>query len=60
MNQPKKLPEFSKITETIAKSRRSRQELELASLQLEELILQLESDNRERRKQQLQKVLSEI
>ena len=60
MNQTTKISELQKITETIAKSRRSRQELELASLQLEELILQLESDNRKRRKQQLQKVLSKI
>lgn len=51
MNQ--NIPDRSKIEQTIAKSRRHRQELELASLELEELISQLEQDNRKRRSQHL-------
>ena len=59
MNQLKQLPELDKVTKTIAKSRRCRRQLELASLQLEELILQLESNNKQRRKKYLEQVLTE-
>lgn len=43
------LPDSQKIRQTISKSRRHRQQLELASLELEELISQLEQDNRKQR-----------
>ena len=52
MNQ-QNLPDLHKITETISKSRNHRRELELASLELEELISQLEKDNRQRRSKYL-------
>jgi hypothetical protein len=52
MNQ-QKLPDLHQITETISQSRHHRRELELASLELEELISQLEKDNRRRRSQYL-------
>ena len=47
------LPTPQQITQTVAKSRHHRQELELASIELEELIVQLEQDNRQRRSKYL-------
>jgi len=43
------LPTPQQVTQTVAKSRHHRRELELASIELEELIVQLEQDNRQRR-----------
>ena len=48
-----KLPTLQQVTQTVAKSRHHRRELELASIELEELILQLEQDNRQRRSKYL-------
>jgi hypothetical protein len=48
MNQPN-LPDLKQVTQTISKSRHHRRELELASLDLEALISQLEQENRTRR-----------
>ena len=42
-----------KVSKIIAKSRYGRQQLELAALELEELIVQLEAENRQKRSQQL-------
>ncbi|MEM8832373.1 MAG: hypothetical protein AAGE96_23985 [Cyanobacteria bacterium P01_G01_bin.19] len=52
MNQ-QKLPTPQQVTQTVAKSRHHRRELELASIELEELIVQLEQDNRQRRSKYL-------
>lgn len=48
-----KSPTPQQITQTVAKSRHHRRELELASIELEELIVQLEQDNRQRRSKYL-------
>ena len=48
-----KSPTPQQITHTVAKSRQHRRELELASIELEELIVQLEQDNRQRRSKYL-------
>ena len=47
------LPDREQVQQTISKSRRSRQQLELASLELEEIILQLETVSRRKRSQHL-------
>ena len=52
MNQ-QNLPDLKQVTQTVSKSRNYRRELELASLELEELISQLEKDNRQRRSKYL-------
>ena len=52
MNQPN-LPTPQQVTQTVAKSRHHRRELELASIELEELIVQMEQDNRQRRSKYL-------
>ncbi len=52
MSQPKS-PTPQKVTQTITNSRHHRRELELASIELEELIVQLEQDNRQRRSKYL-------
>lgn len=52
MNQQKS-PTPQQVTQTVAKSRHHRRELELASIELEELIVQLEQDNRQRRSKYL-------
>ena len=52
MNQ-QNVPELEKVRKTVSKSRVHRRELELASLELEELISQLEKDNRQRRSKYL-------
>ena len=57
MNQTKTMPELEKVKQTVAKSRRRRQELALISLQLEEVIVKLEQENRSSRIQQLEQVL---
>ena len=48
-----KSPTPQQVTQTVVKSRHHRQELELASIELEELIVQLEQDNRQRRSKYL-------
>ncbi len=48
-----KSPTPQQVTQTVAKSRHHRRELELASIELEELISQLEQDNRQRRSKYL-------
>jgi hypothetical protein len=51
------MPQLEQVLTTVARSRCRRQELELAKLELEELILKLESDNHQRRSQQLKNAL---
>ena len=48
MNQQNQ-PDPQQVTQTVSKSRHHRRELELASIELEDLIYQLEKDNRQRR-----------
>ncbi len=48
-----KSPTPQQVTQTVAKSRHHRRELELASIELEDLIVQLEQDNRQRRSKYL-------
>ncbi len=57
MNQNTIIPEPEKVKETVAKSRRRRQEVALASLQLEEVIVKLEQENRSRRTQHIAQML---
>ncbi len=47
------LPDCEQVQQTISKSRRSRQQLELASLELEEIIVQLETVSRRKCSQHL-------
>jgi hypothetical protein len=48
MSEPIKIPSLEQVKKTVANSRRRRQELELACLQLEDLILKLEAENLQR------------
>jgi hypothetical protein len=50
------LPDREQINQTVLKSRRERRKLELASLQLEEIIVQLEQENRQKRSKQLNRI----
>jgi hypothetical protein len=52
MNQHS-LPDRQQVQQTVSKSRRSRQQLELATLELEEAIVQLEMVSRQQRSQHL-------
>ena len=56
MSESTKIPSLQQVQETVARSRRRRQEVELAKLQLAEFIAKLEAENREKRRQYLQKV----
>lgn len=47
------LPNREQIQQTISKSRKSRQKLELATLELEEIIVKLEMVSRQNRNQHL-------
>ena len=47
------LPNCQQVQQTILKSRKSRQKLELATLELEEVIVQLEMFSRQKRNQHL-------
>lgn len=58
MNQEPKIPNPKKIAETLKKARRACQEMELARLELDEAIALLEQENRNQRKQYLNKVLN--
>jgi hypothetical protein len=58
MSEPKKIPSLEQVQQTVANSRRRRQELELACLQLEDFILKLEEINIRQRKKQLEKTLN--
>jgi hypothetical protein len=60
MNHQPTVRETEKVKQTLARARRSCQELELAGVQLEEVISRLEQDNLNRRKQQLGKVLQNL
>lgn len=53
------LPDPEKIKQTLAKAHRNCQEMELAGIQLEEVIVKLEQENLTRRKQQLGKLLQQ-
>lgn len=53
-----KLPRDSdKLKQTLAKAHRNCQEMELVGLQLEEAISRLEAENRQRRRQQIERTL---
>ncbi|MBE9166201.1 hypothetical protein IQ238_01195 [Pleurocapsales cyanobacterium LEGE 06147] len=58
MSEPRKIPSLEQVQQTVANSRRRRQELELACLQLEDFILKLEQVNIQQRRQQLEKTLN--
>ena len=60
MERQPQFPDPVKVKQTIANSRRSRQAMELAGLQLEEAILKLEAHNRLARKARLNKVLGQL
>jgi hypothetical protein len=55
MNQ-ENIPARQQVEKTIFKSRRERKKLELASLELENVILQLEEANRLKRAKQLSNI----
>jgi hypothetical protein len=55
MNQHN-LPDREQVKKTLLKSRKERQKLELASLELEDLIVQLEGENRTKRSKQLNRI----
>ncbi len=55
MNQPN-LPDREQVKQTLLKSRQERRKLELASLELEEIIVQLERENRQKRSKQLNRI----
>ncbi len=57
MNEMSYLPELDKIKQTVAKSRRRREEMELAGLELESVIVMLEQENQKRRIKHLKRVL---
>jgi hypothetical protein len=57
MSEFTKIPSFEQVKQTVVNSRRRRQELELACLQLEDLILKIEVENIQQRQQHLKKVL---
>jgi hypothetical protein len=58
MSEFAKIPSLEQVKQTVVNSRRRRQELELACLQLEDLILKIEVENIQQRQQQLNKVLN--
>jgi hypothetical protein len=53
------LPDPEKIKQTLAKAHRNCQEMELAGIQLEEVIVKLEQENLTRRKKQLGRLLQQ-
>jgi hypothetical protein len=58
MSESMKIPSLEQVKQTVANSRRRRQELELACLDLEDLILKIEAENIQQRHQQLNKILN--
>ncbi|NCR14920.1 MAG: hypothetical protein EWV49_03835 [Microcystis aeruginosa Ma_QC_Ch_20071001_S25] len=48
------------LKQTLAKAHRNCQEMELVGLQLEEAISRLEAENRQRRRQQLERTLQKM
>ncbi|BAU63920.1 hypothetical protein STA3757_12890 [Stanieria sp. NIES-3757] len=58
MSEFTKMPSLKQVKQTVVNSRRRRQELELACLELEDLILKIEVENIQQRQQQLNKVLN--
>lgn len=58
MNEPAQMPSLEKVKQTVANSRRCRQELELAYLELEDFILKLEAEKIQRRKEVLSKAFN--
>jgi hypothetical protein len=52
MNHQPTFPEPDRIKQTLARARRSCQELELAGIQLEEVIARIEQNSLNRRKEQ--------
>jgi hypothetical protein len=57
MSEPK-IPSAEEVQKTIARSRRARQEIAMAAIDLQDLILKLEEINNQQRKQQLEKRLN--
>lgn len=58
MSEFSKIPSLEQVKQTVVNSRRRRQELEFACLQLEDLILKIQVENIQQRQQQLNKVLN--
>ena len=58
MSESTKMPSLDRVKQTVANSRRRRQELELACLELEDLILKIEAENIQQRQQRLNQVLN--
>ena len=56
MSEPK-IPSAEEVQKTITRSRRARQEIAMAAIDLQDLILKLEEINNQQRKQQLEKRL---
>lgn len=56
-NQPS-MPDPDKVKQTVANSRRRRLEMELAGLELEEVLAKLEHYNRQQRMERLKQVLN--
>jgi hypothetical protein len=57
MNSIPTIPEPEKIKQTLARAHRNCQEMELAGIYLEEVIVKIEQEILTRRKQQLRKAL---
>jgi hypothetical protein len=57
MNSIPTIPEPEKIKQTLARAHRNCQEMELAGIYLEEVIVKIEQEILARRKQQLRKAL---
>lgn len=58
MSKSSQVPSTEQVQQTVAKSRRGRQELELACLELEDFILKLEEIKIHQRRQQLGKTFN--
>ncbi|MBW4622527.1 MAG: hypothetical protein KME17_24615 [Cyanosarcina radialis HA8281-LM2] len=57
MNYP--MPDPEQVKQTVARSRRRRLEMELAGLELEEVIAKFEHHNRQQRLQRIKRVLND-
>ncbi|PSB05010.1 hypothetical protein [Merismopedia glauca] len=58
MNPEYPVPDPDKVKQTIARSRRCRLEMELAGLQLEELISQLDLNLRQQRLERIKQIIN--
>ena len=60
MSEMPPIPDPEKVKQTVRASRRRRQEMELAGLQLEEVIAKLEHDIRQQRLRRVQRSLHHL